>query len=227
MATKKALWLPRRAIFGAAAVPLFVSRTRADEGGLPECKEELEKVKDALAKCQANQAVLPGDGYPNPDQWGVSGHGPALSYTDYGLFFVDNNTGLMWVEQTNNPGGVNDVNAVYSWSNTPPNPDGTLFTVYLPTLNTLPGYGGYTDWRLPTLKELGSLVDYSSFLPPASYPGLTAGGAPGGVGDYWTITTWLSDPSNAWAVGFGSYNPGFFSTREKSLPLPVRAVRNV
>src|SRR3990170_6071340 len=64
-----------------------------------------------LAACQADDQVdgcsmFPGDGYPNPDAFGVSGHGPALSYTDNGNgTFTDNRTGCMW-EIKDNSGGI-------------------------------------------------------------------------------------------------------------------------
>lgn len=34
-------------------------------------------------------------------------------------------------------------------------------------LNSGPGYAGFRDWRLPTVKELTSLVDYCGYAAPA------------------------------------------------------------
>ena len=60
---------------------------------------------------------------------------------------------------------------VYSWSK-PENPgaggtkkDGTAFTIFLKQLNEGPGFANHSDWRLPTVKELLTIVDRSRSLP--------------------------------------------------------------
>jgi len=126
-------------------------------------------IKGALEACEATlQACLeqpciifPGDGQT----------GPELSYSDNDDgTFTDNNTLLIWeikdsddgVEDYTNP---HDVDNRYEWCCCW-EPCG-----FLAELNEQPGFAGYTDWRLPTVKELQSLVDYGGSV---DLPGATA-----------------------------------------------------
>jgi hypothetical protein len=102
-----------------------------------------------LIACQAKSQIFPGDGYHNPDSFGVSGHGQALSYKNNGDGTItDNNTKCMWEIKLleNDVGGncgtgiqsnrsVNCVNNVYNWTSSSGNPDGTLFTDFLVKMN--------------------------------------------------------------------------------------------
>jgi hypothetical protein len=77
--------------------------------------------------------------------------------------------------------------------------------------------GGHTDWRLPNLRELRTLVDYSGVLP-AIDPVFQA------IEEvYWTSSSFNGDLTHAWTVGFqeGEGN----SHEAKVDPFPVRAVR--
>jgi len=73
-------------------------------------------------------------------------------------------------------------------------------------MNSGSGTYGFKDWRLPTIKELSTLVDSSKYFPAintAFFPGTVAS-------VYWSSTTNASDTSGAWAVDFfnglvGSY----------------------
>jgi len=126
--------------------PFFRAKHKLREcrADLTTCEGDLGTCETDLAACEANTQTYPGDGYPNPDTHGVSGHGPALSYTDNGdLTATDSNTGFMWelklpasdTECTGGTPSVHCVDNLYTWSVTLPDADGTVFEEFLWTLN--------------------------------------------------------------------------------------------
>jgi len=58
--------------------------------------------------------------------------------------------------------------------------------------------GGYTDWRLPNIKELKSIVDRSKSTAPIIYSAFQNTPSNG----YWSATTLASNTSYAWYVTF-------------------------
>jgi len=119
------------------------------------------------------------------------------SYTDLGNGIVrDNVTGLEW-QKTANKG--------FSWQNA---------ITYCENLTL----AGKTDWRLPTIKELSTIVD-SSVTGPAintSYFANTLSS------EYWSSTTYAIDTTYAWSLDF---NYGSSVTSLKGEGNLVRAVR--
>ena len=112
----------------------------------------------------------------------LDGSGNALpdSATSW-VMVKDNVTGLIWEMKTNKDGVKNyndphDADNTYTWYDSNPATNGgnagtpgsgTDTEDFIKALNDA-NYGGYSDWRLPTIKELAYIVDYS--IP---YPGPT------------------------------------------------------
>lgn len=129
----------------------------------------------------------------------------AINYTDQGNGTVtDKNTALMWQQD-----GTASSNLTWEKA-----------LNYCETLVL----GGYTDWRMPNVKELMSLADYSQTDDPAINKGFF---------DktksvfYWASTTTNHEDfaSHAWGVDFYNGSPIFEYIKEVSNP--VRAVRDV
>ena len=100
-------------------------------------------------------------------------------FTDNGDQTVtDNLTGLMWTKDANQGQGT------VQWTN---------------ALNGAAdcNAGGYNDWRLPSVQELHSLVDYGRSRPalPLNHPFLNIQN-----NYYWSSNTYAPITGNAWTV---------------------------
>jgi hypothetical protein len=109
-------------------------------------------------------------------------------------------------------------------------------------LNASAGFAGHTDWRLPNVKELVSIVNYENANPSVSLPFNTACVDActvlncsctqtffnGQATVYWSSsstsssTTFAVGPPSAWSVGFIL---GAVPSLDKSFSFSVRAVR--
>ena len=116
-------------------------------------------------------------GVPWPDpRFGDNGNGTV----------TDRLTGLTWAMDANLPG------ADTAWQQ-------ALDYVAAMNAGTYPNFG-YTDWRLPNIKESQSLVDYGNYNPALvlNHPFLDLPN-----GGHWSSTSWIP-PENAevaWAIG--------------------------
>jgi hypothetical protein len=145
----------------------------------------------------------------------------------------DNVAGLVW-EIKNNKNGVknysnpNDADNTYTWYDSNPATNGgnagtsgtdTDTEDFISALNAA-HFGGYDDWRMPTIKELSSLVN--SGIPNPG-PSIDTAWFPKSVSSsYWSSTT---DAYYRPYAKYVSFNLGSVSDYHKSYSCYVRAVR--
>jgi Protein of unknown function (DUF1566) len=156
-----------------------------------------------------------------------------MSYTKLNGMVKDNVTGLIWETKTNQDGVKNysdphDADNTYTWYDSNPATNGgyagtpgngTDTEDFISALNSA-HFGGYSDWRLPTINELDSIVNCD--IP---YPGPTINAAyfPNTVSSfYWSSTTNANNTNVAWGVHFYG---GYDSNGYKDGSYYVRAVR--
>jgi len=121
----------------------------------------------------------------------------------------DNLTGLVWENKTDD-GSFHDKVNLYTWERA---------MEFGTTLNSQ-NFGGHNDWRLPTTKELSTIVDSS--IP---YPGPTINTdyfPNTKLSCYWSSTTDVGNPYHAWYVYFSGGDVGY---NYKSTYYRVRVVR--
>jgi hypothetical protein len=152
-------------------------------------------------------------------QDGEAQSGESLAYVDHGDgTLTDLNTGLTWELKTDD-GTIHDKDRIYTFSE--------AVSVHVADLNTAM-FGGFSDWRVPNIKELHSLVNYETFSPAVSvalhngcvFP--CAACSCTVVSFYWSSTSVSGIPTTAWGV---DYSDGYVSRTAKGSKFYVRAVR--
>ncbi len=127
----------------------------------------------------------------------------------------DKLTGLMWVRDLNTviiKGSTNGIST--TWQN-------ALGSVKQANDNSV--YCGYTDWRLPNLNELKSLVNYAKSSPAVWLN--TEGFANVRANSYWSSTSYAPNTSYAWYVYFDYGNVNAYVKDGNRYVWPVRGGR--
>jgi hypothetical protein len=148
---------------------------------------------------------------------------------------TDNQTGLMWEKKSGGASTSQDgqgvgnclqcVEDTYTWA--------VVMSEWLSAVNgriavdrPQTGYAGHSDWRLPTIVELQTIVDSTAGLcgggsGPCVAPIFNDSDSFTVASNYWSSTT-TADPSSAWLVNF-EFGGAFLT--DKSVGNSVRAVR--
>ncbi len=158
---------------------------------------------------------------------------PTTRFRDNGNGTItDTSNGLVWQKQSDD-GGLLDKDVRYGWTASGSTaPIGTIFSTLLPALNAS-RFGGYNDWRLPSVDELQTLVSRSGVGPgaPLVPPEFNKNCLPGcsvtqcsctTALNYWTATPNPAYDQQAWYVLFNTGNSG---VGFKTLEFYARAVR--
>lgn len=106
---------------------------------------------------------------------------PSPRFTDHGDSVTDKLTGLMWVKAPHALSG---------------NSSGQAWQDAVDYCNRL-DHGGYSDWRLPNIREIDSLISYGRYYTalPSEHPFI-------GIrfSNYWSSTTHVGYADRAWFV---------------------------
>jgi hypothetical protein len=148
----------------------------------------------------------------NPQSYTKLGSGgvelsETATLTDGWLMVKDNATGLIW-EVKKVDDSINDKDNTYTWDDT---------TNFITNVNN-ENFGGFSDWRMPTVNELSTIVNYDMHDPAINiifFPNTVSS-------PYWSSTNSAVESGYAWYVRFDN-GPAY--ANGKFFTYYVRAVR--
>ena len=162
------------------------------------------------AKCAGGQITgytpIPGEDLHTGMQHGVDwSTNTRFTVDSTGNNVYDNLTGLIWTKSANLRG------TACNW---------TTAIDYCTNLV----YGGYSDWRLPNVREIASLVDLSKNNPclPEGHPFSAVQASPS---RYWLSSSYAYNSDDAWFVGMNSGRVYYHVKASSFYVWPVRAGR--
>lgn len=219
-----------------AANPDLTGSDRLNDTGITSCADGV-----------ANGLGCPQEGFPGQDadsgrntNISITGTGStrtsAFSFTTLPAAngIQDNVTGLLWEGKTTD-GGLHDANSTFTWlNNAAANNGGAAGTAaggtctggvpggcdtekFVAAVNAEKLYG-FSDWRLPTVQELSTLVNSGASVAPTVDSVIINQFA----GEYWSASPKAGDNTGAWVVDF---NSGALAAIAKSSTKRVRLVR--
>jgi len=133
--------------------------------------------------------------------------------TDYTT--KDNVTGLVWKscsEGMSGPACASGAASLTTWTYANETACTSLNTQYGGA-----GYGGYANWRLPSIEEIRTLVNASVTSPSTDQAAFPA--TQGAI--YWSSSTVLTNSNNAWTISFTN---GFYTGNAKTNSYHTRCV---
>ncbi len=197
-----------------SAAPLY--KNPIADTGQDDCYDDLGTIIPCPSETElfygqdANYTINP----PSYSKLDETGFGLPFSAASWAMV-RDNVTGRTWEVKTTDS-GVHDKDNLYTWA------EGQEFVNSLNTSN----FGGYSDWRLPNVKELISIMD-NSISAPSIHEGYFPNTIFTGDAYYWSSTKFAKIDSTyaedyAWYVHFVY---GFTKPEKRTWEYHVRAVR--
>lgn len=132
-----------------------------------------------------------GTGQDGELQTGVNAPNPRFTVDNTGDCVTDNLTGLMWIRNGNYLAGDS--------ASTQPAVGQRTWQEALNFANNL-DLCGYSDWRLPNRNELRSLIDHEQPNNGVALNGRGFNHVFIGGGAYWSSTSHIAIPTNAWIM---------------------------
>jgi len=171
----------------------------------------------AMAACPQTVTGQDGDHVNKPTMRSFTGPTQHATFTnDYTT--KDNVTGLVWRSCSEGQSGSDCATGsalTYTLSPDTASPQCTT----LNSANSGAGYAGRTNWRLPTIEELSTLVNLSNgvlAIDSVNFPATAASA-------YWSSSTHVITPTTAWRVNFID---GIVGNVNKTTAYGVRCVSN-